>query len=93
MLAVWATMPMSIWLYPTSVQGKPVKRYMRPSSVVTQTAGARKIARAPWRVTRSASAAANSAGKAASTRTNRACTPQAAGGGSPPKLTMTSGIQ
>ena len=37
-----------VWLYPSSSHGKPLQKYVRPSSVVTQTAGASRIARRPY---------------------------------------------
>ena len=36
-----------VWLYPSSSHGKPLQKYVRASSVVTQTAGASRIARRP----------------------------------------------
>ena len=53
------------WLYPTKTHGKPVRIYVRPSSVATHTSGAAASARAPKAATARRITTANRAGKSA----------------------------
>src|SRR5687767_2427644 len=51
-----------VWLYPRSSHGKPLQKYVRPNSVVTHTAGARRIARRPYLAPSHPRHSANNAG-------------------------------
>src|SRR5688572_16087280 len=82
-----------VWLYPSSSQGKPDQKYVRPSSVVTHTAGASRIARRPYFAPSHPRHNVNSPGNSERYATSSAATTTPTGALNPPNCETTVPVQ
>src|SRR5918995_7067792 len=92
-LANCATGSTVVWLYPRSSHGKPLQKYVRPSSVVTHTAGASRMARFPYLAPSQPRHSVNNAGNSDRYATSSAATRAPTGALNPPNCETTVPVQ